>query len=297
LAPADERRLISLYSDITADGEYGDRWFFATDRRLGTLTTEDGEARVEVELPWSQVRRLRMRDFIGSGSLEAVTDEKAVELLRFSRTLAAQFARAYHILRRLATEEDVKAEKGRLRGPGGPQRAVRCPSCGRALPRWSEVCPFCMERGKLFVRLLGYLEPYKSLAITGFVLTLAFSVLNLLPAIITKHLIDDVLLPKYLPGLWPLMFALLGIYLLVAMISVVRGYLLEWLGARVVFDMRVQVYDTRVIFARKCRDTDALFAAWGKEKARGVDERLAFLRALHRVVPLVNALPPTWIKE
>jgi len=71
----------------------------------------------------------------------------------------------------------------------------------------------------------------------------------------------------------------------------------RFLTEEMLHDLRVQVYDTRVIFARKCRDTDALFAAWGKEKARGVDERLAFLRALHRVVPLVNALPPTWIKE
>ena len=61
-------------------------------------------------------------------------------------------------------------------------------------------------------------------------------------------------------------------------------------------DLRVPVYDTRIIFARKCRGTDALFAAWGEEREWGVDERLAFLRALHRVVPLVNALPPTWVK-
>jgi ATP-binding cassette subfamily B protein len=243
LLPADERRLVSLYADITSEGEYGDRWLLATDRRVATLAMDNGEAHVELELPWSQVRRLRLRDFIGSGSLEADTDEKAVELLRFSRSRAGQFARAYHILRRLAADEDAKPEKARGRGPGGPQRALRCPNCGRALPAWSEVCPFCMERGKLFVRLLSYLEPYKALAITGFLLTLGLTVLNLLPAIITQRLIDNVLVPKYLPGLWPLLFTLLGIYVLVGIISVVRGYLLEWLGARVVFDMRVQVYD------------------------------------------------------
>ncbi|UCC68389.1 MAG: ABC transporter ATP-binding protein [Armatimonadota bacterium] len=243
LLPADERRLISLCSDITADGDYGDRWFLATDCRLGIFAAENGEARLEIELPWSQIRRLRMRDFIGGGSLEAVTDEKAVELLRFSRTLAPQFARAYHILRRLTTEEDTKGEKGRRQADGGPQRALRCPSCGRALSRWSEVCPFCMKRGKLFARLLSYLEPYKALAITGFLLTLIFSVLNLLPAYVTKYLVDSVLLIKYLPGLWTVLLALLGIYVARAVIGLVRGYMLEWLGARVVFDMRVQVYD------------------------------------------------------
>ncbi len=59
----DERRLISLCADITPDGEYGERWFVATDRRLAMLATENGEVRVEVELPWTQVQRLRLRDF------------------------------------------------------------------------------------------------------------------------------------------------------------------------------------------------------------------------------------------
>jgi ATP-binding cassette subfamily B protein len=243
LLDAGERRLLSLRGDITADGDYGDSWLVATDRRLATLASHNGEVHVQADIPLDHLRRLRLHDFIGSGSLEAVTDERAVEILRFSRSLAPQAARAYHILRRLAADDDTKERRGRPRGPGGPHGALRCPTCGRALPRWSEVCPFCMQRGKLFARLLGYLEPYKALAIVGFLLTLTYSVLNLLPAYVTKHLIDDVLMPRYLPGLWPLLLLLLGIFLTSAVISVVRGYMLQWLGARVVFDMRVQVYD------------------------------------------------------
>jgi ATP-binding cassette subfamily B protein len=243
LVAPDEQRLVSLYADITADGQYGDRWFLATDRRLITVAADDGQVHVETDLSWSQVRRLRLRDFLGSGSLEAVTDDRAVELLRFSRTEAPIMARAYHILRRLTTEDDTKVEKGRRGGPGGHQRALRCPNCGRALPRWSEVCPFCMQRGKLFARLLSYLQPYKALAITGLGLTLFFSVLNLLPAYVSKYLIDKVLLLRYWPGLWLVLFTLLAIYVTRAVIALVRGYMLEWLGARVVFDMRVQVYD------------------------------------------------------
>ncbi len=237
----DERRLISLCADITPDGEYGERWFVATDRRLAMLATENGEARVEVELPWTHVRRLRLRDFIGGGSLEVITEQEAVELPRFSRSLAPQFARAYHILRRLTSEEDATGGKG----PGGRhmQRALRCKTCGRALPRWSEICPFCMERAKLLRQLVSYLGPYKAIAITGFVLTVSFSLLSLLPAYLTRMLIDNVIVPRNYAGLWRLLFLLLGIYLLRAAIGVVRAYIMEWIGAHVVYDMRVQVYD------------------------------------------------------
>lgn len=62
-----------------------------------------------------------------------------------------------------------------------------------------------------------------------------------------------------------------------------------------IHDLRVPVYDPRVVFARRCEATRELMAAWKKEKAG--HDGLAFLRALHRVKPLVNALPPFWIKE
>jgi len=243
LLASDERRLISLYADVTAEGKYGDRWFVATDRRAVTFAGQDGEARVEVDLPWSEVRRLRLRDFIGGGSLEAVTAEKAVELLRFSRSLAPQFARAYHVLRRLVTEEETKGERGRGRWAAMPQWALRCPSCGRALPSRSEVCPFCMERGRLLGRLIGYLGPYKLVAVVGFILSIVLTVLNLAPAYVTRYLFDKVLTPRYLPGLGIAVEWLLVIYLVRTAVSMVRGYMMEWLGARVVLDMRTELFD------------------------------------------------------
>ncbi len=241
LMQEDERRLISLRSDITPEGEYGDRWLLVTDRRLATLAPENGAARVEVDLPLSDVRRFRLRDFIGSGSLEAVTGSESVELLRFSRSVAPQMSRAYYILRRLSSE-DEKQEEGGRKGHG-PQRSVRCPTCGRALPRWSEVCPFCMKRGQLLARLIGYLRPYHTVAIVGFLLSIVLTVLNLLPAYVTRYLFDGVLRPKYLPGLSLVVTWLLLIYLVRTVVSMARGYMMEWLGARVVLDMRTELYD------------------------------------------------------
>ena len=235
-----ERRLLSLCSDVTPTGEYGERWLVATDQRVAALAADNGSVKVEVNLPLSDLRRVRLRDFIGGGSLEAITDDKAVELARFSRSVAPQMSRAYHILRRMATSGE---EEPRGKGPAGAARAVRCPTCGRALPQWSEVCPFCMERGKLLRRLVSYLAPYKALAITGFILTVIFSLLQLLPAYVTRMLIDQVITPRNYQLLWSVLLLLLGIYLARAVIGIVRGYMMEWIGAHVVYDMRVQVYD------------------------------------------------------
>lgn len=59
----------------------------------------------------------------------------------------------------------------------------------------------------------------------------------------------------------------------------------------VVHDLRVPMYNPKVIFARRCHETMGLFDRWD-----GVGE-LSFLRALYQSRPIVNALPPTWINS
>ena len=64
----------------------------------------------------------------------------------------------------------------------------------------------------------------------------------------------------------------------------------------IIRDLRVPLYDTRLMFVRQCEDCERLISLWRKEMADGSDERLAFLRALYRVKPLILALPMTWTR-
>lgn len=60
----------------------------------------------------------------------------------------------------------------------------------------------------------------------------------------------------------------------------------------VIHDLRVPIYDTRLIFVKRTLDTQRLFKLWNDEA--GDDRRLAFLRVLYQVKPLILALPATW---
>ena len=62
----------------------------------------------------------------------------------------------------------------------------------------------------------------------------------------------------------------------------------------VIRDLRVPLYDVRLMFVKHCQNTVDLFSRWQKECDAGDDERLAFLRALYITKPLVLALPMTW---
>lgn len=76
----------------------------------------------------------------------------------------------------------------------------------------------------------------------------------------------------------------------------------------VIRDLRVPVYDCRVLFLRRCAEVEQLLEAWREEcqlpeadgrehEASGRDDalRLACMRALYRVRPLICALPVTWV--
>ncbi len=64
----------------------------------------------------------------------------------------------------------------------------------------------------------------------------------------------------------------------------------------VIRDLRVPYYDTRIIFMRRCPETRLLINIWKDERSKvsKSDERLAFLRAMYKVKPVLCALPTVW---
>lgn len=60
----------------------------------------------------------------------------------------------------------------------------------------------------------------------------------------------------------------------------------------VIRDLRVLLYDTRLMFVRRTDETTRLLEMWNKEEG---ERSLAFLRCLYRVKPMMLALPATWV--
>jgi len=65
----------------------------------------------------------------------------------------------------------------------------------------------------------------------------------------------------------------------------------------VVHDLRVPVYDTRLVFAQKCEAAQQVLTQWREECKSGDDERLCWLRAWYKVKPITCALPLTWTRK
>lgn len=94
----------------------------------------------------------------------------------------------------------------------------------------------------LWRRLFRYLRPYWHWAILSLILTLLVTGLSLFPPKLMQLLLDKAIPQKNLKLLWQLSALLLGVYLVNTVIGFARTYLMSWLGQKVLYDMRSELY-------------------------------------------------------
>jgi len=249
---------ITVSSDMNLDGEFQESWLLATDNRVLVFSGNHSQPpEVIHDIPIEDIEDVELKNYIGNGILEVKTAGKAIELLRFSKTAfheneIAEIPGAINVLRERSGQ---KVEK--RRGHAGERErrgSHRCENCGKIMYRGS--CRHCLEKRTLFARLFGYLRPYWLLAAIALTLTLVTTVLGLIPTYIVKMLTDDVFVPAIgaiADGLTPgsnlstrlnwLVLATLGAFILTSGLGAVRGYMMRWLGNKVIYDLRTSTYD------------------------------------------------------
>jgi len=62
-------------------------------------------------------------------------------------------------------------------------------------------------------------------------------------------------------------------------------------------DLRMLLYDTKLLFAQRNEPAQELLSMWRDQCINGADERLAFLRAMYQVKPRLCPLPRVWLMD
>jgi ATP-binding cassette subfamily B protein len=263
---------IAADSDLAADGNYGERWLAATDSRV-MVVSEDGNGgmAVDVDLPLKEITALEIENLVGAAALCAVVEGRRVDLVRFTSGLSKRFAR-------IRTQLDALREGKPV--PEIPEEQHICPTCGLVLGEETRVCPRCLRKGVVVRRLLGYATPYQAKMVLLGVLMLSATSFALVPPYLTRYLVDDVLNPPHRHWDWlgRLVFALIASGLLSTGLSIWRGRLSAWLGGRVSFDMRAELYDRLQWLSLKYYDRHPTGAVISRltQDSGGVQDFLAF---------------------
>ncbi|MBI3939847.1 MAG: ABC transporter ATP-binding protein [Acidobacteria bacterium] len=96
--------------------------------------------------------------------------------------------------------------------------------------------------GRLARRLLGYLKPYRHVALLAVALTLGASALQLAGPYLTKIAIDGYILRPNLGGLNRIALLFLVFLSLQFSAAYLQNLLVNWMGQKIMFDMRLEIY-------------------------------------------------------
>ena len=97
--------------------------------------------------------------------------------------------------------------------------------------------------GALIGRILSYLKPYWLQFILVFVTILLSAVIGLFPSIITGKIVDEALVGQNMALLVKLLILAFITLTASQVISVLESYINAWIGQRIIFDMKNQMYD------------------------------------------------------
>ena len=239
----EERARLVQHANLHGPGHFGDVWVLATEATLVAVREDSDGLKCQAQVPLVDVERLELREFVGNGRLDVVVGGEKQPLARFTRSLARDVEETARKFAEMATKR--RAELGRpaveLTGDVGQQGAARCAICGRVLSR-EGVCTQCMDRKQLAWRMLGFIRGYAWYAALGLLLAGGAALVQLMPPLLTKKIIDDVIQGGRWELLSPLILVLGGIFVARSGLTYARAYLLAWLGQRVVADVRLMTY-------------------------------------------------------
>jgi ATP-binding cassette subfamily B protein len=225
--------LIRLEADLDPNGNFGDRIFEVTASHI-RVTEPDG--RIALSLPLADLKSVRHEPLLGGGRLEVTLKSGAlIPVVTYSMNVAAKFSEAARGLEQLIEGKPLSINL--------KQEKTRCEKCGRLLPEKDGICPACMNRNATFLRVAGFLKPYKWRAVALAVCSLTTTAINLAPPYIQGTLINKVMQPRHDIEL---LFQLMGLWLVVLVMGVGMQILTQrlttWLAAHIAADLRAAVY-------------------------------------------------------
>ena len=233
---------LAVQSDLGPDGRFGEQWLLMDPHDLWVIERHNGAANLRHKFPLDKIEDAKVERCVGNGLMQVTVDQQPHVLLHYSNELTDRFGRVAHYLH-------TRAEYGEeVPVPDPAADSHTCLVCGRSLvDTSSKVCPNCIQRGKLFRRLIELARPYWGKMGLIVILLVVGVLVDLLPPYLTLILIDDVLRvggsaggdPTLLP--W-LVGGLLGIQLIRVLLTIVTNWSTINVSTRFTSHIRDQLF-------------------------------------------------------
>ncbi|MBE5921368.1 MAG: ABC transporter ATP-binding protein [Lachnospiraceae bacterium] len=201
----------------------------------------------------AHVERLKVEREIGGGILFAEIDGKEILLCRFTNTRMDAFMRCTNIFDKIKKGEEITEDdlKGRKR--------ECCPKCGSLYPDPErKVCPRCMDKRSIFIRLAGYLKSYKAALVGMFACYIATAMLNIAWPYLSGTVLYDKVLAKdaafmelfhfpagnYVLLLGMVVLTMIVTKIIIQVVGIIQGVFTARIAPDIMARMKNQVFDS-----------------------------------------------------
>ncbi|MHB1457010.1 MAG: ABC transporter ATP-binding protein [Armatimonadota bacterium] len=238
-----EKLQIAIKSDIDAAGQFNSRWLIMNDTEL--IITSNEKTVLATRFDISKITGAKTESAIGVGILYVEIDGNPTDVIHFTNSLMGKFNKAAKLIDSIAKNEEASDHTH-------VEERQRCPTCGLLMDNWTKVCPKCINKKKIMARLFSYVGPYKWTAVSASILYLLTTLIDLIPPYLTKPLLDDVLIPAIKEGDIAgkthklAVIVLIGVTarLVSTILTIFRGRTAGFLGNRITYDIRNQLYES-----------------------------------------------------
>lgn len=229
--------LFCLPVDLTLNGETTNAWLMVSETTCAVASLKGTDAVVQSgPFHLDHADKARLLQTVGSAFLQLRIDGVYVNVARFSNGLRELHGRGLTQIKRLLAGDAFQDEALTSKSE------TICSDCGMALPAAKAPCPRCTRKGGIFTRTLGLMRPY-----WGSILMLLGAMvigvgLDLVPPILTRYLVDDVITPKtnlhWLP--W-ILGGLVAAAMCSTALNVLIGRTTSFVGTRITKELRERV--------------------------------------------------------
>ena len=227
-----------LRCDMSRDSSYGEVWLLAYEDRLVKIDADTGAM---VEYGYEGIDEIRNEDFINTGQFVMKKEGEYTPFAFYSNSVGRTASRFTMVVNKLKDKTELTEDDFKTFGDDNV-----CPTCGKPYrdPR-RKICPKCMNRRAILVRLMGYLPKYKlSLVFMGICMVATALIGVMRPYVSGKTFYDEVLTEggKYFGMVVPIVLCLMALEVSRLVVNIIKERIAAKVSANIVFDIKSQIF-------------------------------------------------------
>lgn len=241
LESEEEPILFAVVGEVSDKAMYGTCVLMGTRAHLFTYDFVSGEC--SERYAFADIKEIYNKRMYGNGIMRIRTsDDRLYDLFRFTFTVTALCDAVLSFVTSVRDGGELAEALAAIEAAYEKLLSV-CPKCGRTLSAPGVACINCMKKGRIFEKLVRYLRPELPILVVSVIMSVITTALALVPPLLTKALVDDILPNKNVRLLAMVVVFLVSIHIVRFALAGIRGYLLRISGNKIVAKLRCEVYE------------------------------------------------------